>query len=186
MIALLLVAALNCGANATQLDLDNCAAAAQTHNDKLETAALQAAEWRTYNDPLFHTSEMRWLDARASACDFASATVAGGSIEPMIEAQCNADAALARIRDIGLFTGLPNPTAAIPNPQVRAEHERIYGLLELLVTPQQRELLADSERFFLAYRDAACSQAKDGCATALTLTRTQQLKDSWLAEPFWK
>lgn len=186
MIALLLAAALTCGANANQLQLDQCAADAQSRADAQEIAALRAAERRTHNDPLFHTSEVRWLDARASACDYAAATVSGGSIEPMIEAQCNADAATARVRDIGFFTGTANPNAAIPSAGAAAEHERIYGRLELLVTPHERELLADSEHFFLSYRDAACSHAKDGCATALTRARTQQLKDSWLAEPFWK
>ncbi len=186
MISLLLAAAIACGANANQLQLDQCAADAQSRADAREIAVLRAAERRTNNNPLFHTSELRWLDARASACDYAAATVAGGSIEPMIEAQCNADAATARVRDIGFFTGAANPNAAIPAAAVAAEHERIYGRLELLVTPHERELLADSERFFLVYRDAACSHAKDGCATALTRTRTQQLEDSWLAEPFWK
>ncbi len=186
MIALILVAALNCGATATQIDLDECAGAAQTHNDKLEATAFQTAEWRTYNDPLLHLSELRWDEARTSACNFAYEMYAGGSIAPMLFSQCNADAALARVRDIGLFTGLPNPAAAIPDQRVQAEHERVYGRLELLVTPHERGLLADSERAFVRYRKTACSHAKDGCATALTRTRTQQLKDSWLAEPFWK
>lgn len=186
MIALLLAAALACGANANQLQLDQCAADGQSRADAQEIAALRAAQRRTHNDPLFHSSELRWLDARASACDYAAAIVAGGSIEPMIEAQCNADAATARVRDIGFFTGTANPNAALPAADVSAEHERIYGELEVLVTPHERDLLADSERFFLVYREAACSHAKDGCATAVTRTRTQQLKDSWLAEPFWK
>lgn len=186
MIALVLVAALSCGASATQIELDECADAAQAHNDKLETDAFQASEWRTYNDPLLHLSELRWRDARASACNFAYQMYAGGTIAPMLFSRCNADAALARVHDISSFTGLANPTAAIPDPKSEAEHQRIYGLLELLVTPHERVLLADSERTFMRYRDVACSQAKDGCATALTLTRTQQLKNSWLAEPFWK
>ncbi len=173
MIALLLVAVLT-------------AADAQSRADAQEISAFVSAEWRTYNDPLLHLTELRWLDARASACDFAGAMAAGSSIEPMLEAQCNADAARTRVRDIGFFTGLANPNSGIPSAQSTAEHKRIYGLLELLVTPHQRELLADSEDFFPAYRDAACSHARDGCATALTRTRTQQLKDSWLAEPFWK
>ncbi|MGC2129665.1 MAG: lysozyme inhibitor LprI family protein [Candidatus Aquilonibacter sp.] len=185
MIAAILVAALACGPHATQLDLDECAAAAQKHNDKLESVALQTAEWRTYNDPLLHLSELRWRQARTSACNFAYEMYAGGSIAPMLFSECNADAALARIRDIGLFVGLPNPAGAIPDPRVQAEHERIYGLLELLVSPRERDLLADSERAFMQYRDVACSHAKNGCATALTLTRTQEIKDSWLADKFW-
>ncbi len=186
MIALILIAALNCGATATQIDLDDCAAAAQTRNDKLEAEAFQTAEWRTYNDPLLHLSELRWHDARRSACNFSYEMYAGGSIAPMLFSRCNTDAAAARARDISLFTGLPNPIAAIPDRRVQAEHERVYGLLEVLITPHERDLLADSERAFVRYRKTACSHAKNGCATALTRTRTQQLKDSWMAEPFWK
>jgi len=186
VIALVLVAALNCGATATQIDLDECAAAAQTHNDTLEIAAFRAAERRTHNNPLLRASEARWTAFRTSACNYVYESYSGGSIAPMLYSQCNADAALARVRDIGQFTGRTNPNAAMPDPHVQAEHEHIYGLLELLVTPHERNLLADSENLFLRYRDAACSHAKDGCATAITLTRTQQLKDSWLAEPFWK
>ncbi|HUA09315.1 MAG TPA: lysozyme inhibitor LprI family protein [Candidatus Acidoferrales bacterium] len=185
MIALILVAALNCGATATQIDLDECAAAAQAHNDKRESAAFAAAEWRTYNDPLLHQSELRYRDARAAACNFAYDMYSSGTMAPMLFSQCNADAAHARVRDIGFFTGLPNRAAAIPDPRVEAEHVRVYGLLELLITPHERDLLAASERAFLRYRYVACSHAKDGCATAVTKTRTRQLEDSWLAEKFW-
>jgi uncharacterized protein YecT (DUF1311 family) len=185
MIALVLVAALNCGATATQIDLDECAAAAQTRNANRETQAYQAAEWRTYNDPLLHQTEQRWVDYRTSACNYVYQAYSGGSIAPMLYSQCLADAAQARVHDIGMFTGLPNPAAAIPDAKAQAEEKRIYGRLELLVSPHERDLLATSERAFLQYRDVACSHAKDGCATAITQTRTQQLKDSWLAERFW-
>jgi len=185
MIALVLVAAINCGAAATQLDLNICAAQAQTRNDKLENTAYTSAEWRTYNDPLLHLSEVRWREARTSACNYVYESYKDGSMASMLFSQCNADASLARVRDIRLFTGLANPKGAIPDPHVQAEHERVYGLLELLVTPSERTLLAASERAFLRYRETACSHAKDACATELTKTRTQQLKDSWLAEKFW-
>lgn len=185
MIALVLVAALNCGATATQIDLNECAAAAQTRNANLENAALQAAAWRTYNDPLLHLTEQRWIDFRTSACDYVYQAYSGGSIAPMLYSQCLADAEQARVRDIGMFTGLPNPAAAIPDPKMQTEEKRVYGRLELLLSPHERDLLATSERAYLQYRDAACSHAKDGCATAITKTRTQQLKDSWLGERFW-
>jgi uncharacterized protein YecT (DUF1311 family) len=185
VIALVLVAALNCGATATQMDLDECAAAAQTRNANLETQALQAAAWRTYNDPLLHLTEQRWIDYRTSACNYVYQSYSQGSMAPMLYSQCLADAEQARVRDIRMFTGLPNLPAAIPDPKVKAEEERVYGLLEGLISPHERDLLARSERAFLEYRDIACSHARDGCATAITKTRTQQLKDSWLAEKFW-
>jgi uncharacterized protein YecT (DUF1311 family) len=129
-------------------------------------------------------SELLWLDARAKACAFDAALVAGGSIQPMIEAQCNAASAQARVRDIAFFTAKPREPIASPYPV--AEEDRVYGLLELLVSPAQRELLADSERAWIDYRDVACSRATYYCMSALTRTRTQQLKDSWMADPFWK
>ncbi len=185
MIAFVLVAALNCGASATQLDLDECAAAAQTRNAQLESAAFTAAGQRFRNNALLHISEVSWLAFRTSACNYVYEAYTGGSIAPMLYSQCMADAAQARVRDIAMFTGRANPAAAKPDPKIQAEHERIYGLLELLVSPQERHLLANSEYAFLRYREAACSHAQDGCATAVTKTRTQQLKDSWLAEKFW-
>jgi uncharacterized protein YecT (DUF1311 family) len=185
VIAVVLVAALNCGATATQIDLDACAAAAQSRNSKLEAAAFASAQEHTHDSALLNVSEARWLAFRTSACNYVYEAYAGGTIAPMLYSQCLADAAQARVRDIALFTGVANPPAAVPSPQVQVEHERIYGLLELLISPHERELLANSEYAFLRYRDAACSHAKDGCATALTRTRTQQLKDSWLADKFW-
>src|SRR5580658_5801313 len=180
---MVLIAALNCGASATQLDLDECSAAAQTRANAKELAAFRAAMQRFHNDPTLHLSEVRWVEARAAACAFDAAMVAGGSIQPMIEAECNAAAAQARVGDIALFTG--RTTTASTAPAVAAEHDRVYGLLELLVTAPQRELLSDAERAWLDYRNIACSRARESCATALTRTRTQQLKSSWMAEPFW-
>lgn len=185
MIALILVAALTCGSSANQTQLNECAAQALGRADAQELSPYRAAMQRYHNDAILRESELRWLGARANACDFDTALVQGGSIEPMVEAQCSARSAQARIRDIGFFTGRPNPTGAIASSQAVAEHDRIYGRLEVLVTPDQRTLLADAENAWEWYRDEACARATNGCATALTLTRTQELKDSWLAEKFW-
>jgi uncharacterized protein YecT (DUF1311 family) len=184
VIAAMLVAALNCGASATQLDLNECAAQKLSQANTRELAAYRAAMQRFHNDQVLHLSELLWLDARAGACAFDVALVAGGSIQPMIEAQCNAASAQARVRDIAFFTGKVREPIASPYPV--AEEDRVYGLLELLVTPTQRELLADSERAWIDYRTVACSRATYYCMSALTRTRAQQLKDSWMAEPFWK
>jgi uncharacterized protein YecT (DUF1311 family) len=184
VIAAILVAALNCGGSATQLDLNECAAQTLSAAGARELAAYRAAMLRFHNDPVLHLSELLWLDSRAKACAFDAALVAGGSIQPMIEAQCNAASAQARVRDIAFFTAKPREPIASPYPV--AEEDRVYGLLELLVSPAQRELLADSERAWIDYRDVACSRATYYCMSALTRTRTQQLKDSWMADPFWK
>ncbi len=167
------------------MELNECAAEARERANAQELSTYRAAMQRHDNDAVLRESELRWLAARANACNFDSALVSGGSIEPMIELACLAHSAQARIRDIGLFTGRPNPAGAIASPQAVAEHDRVYGLLENLVTPDQRTLLVGAENAWLWYRDEACSRATNDCATALTITRTQELKDSWLAEKFW-
>jgi uncharacterized protein YecT (DUF1311 family) len=185
VIAVLLAAALACGASANQMELNECAGEARERANAQELATYRAAMQRYHNDVVLRESELRWLAARANACDFDTALVSGGSIEPMIESQCLASSAQARIRDIGLFTGRPNPAGATASAPAVAEHDRIYGLLENLVTPDQRTLLADAENAWIWYRDEACARATNNCAIALTLTRTQELKDSWLADKFW-
>jgi uncharacterized protein YecT (DUF1311 family) len=167
------------------MDLNECAAEAREHANALELAAYRSAMQRYHNDAMLRESELRWLTARASACDFDSAMVSGGSIQPMVEAQCLARSAQARVRDIGLFTGRPNPAGATASAQAVAEHDRIYGRLEVLLSLDQRSLLTDAEQAWRWYRDEACARATDDCATALTRTRIQELKDSWLAEKFW-
>ena len=185
MIAVLLVAALTCGASSPQVDLDVCASQARASGEAAEHAAYAAASRRFGDRADFQATERRWYGVRSTACAFAAEMASGGSLEPMLEGQCYADTARARVRDIALFA--PNGTSgsAIAAPRVAAEHVRVYGLLEMLLSPAERNLLAASERAWIAYRDAACAHARRDCATLLTTTRTQQLKDSWLAERFW-
>ncbi len=167
------------------MELNECAAAAREHANAQELSAYRSSMQRYHDDAILRESELRWLAARANACDFDAALVSGGSIEPMVEALCLAHSAQARVRDIGLFTGRLNPVAATASAQAVSEYDRVYGRLEVLLTPDQRTLLTDSEEAWRRYRDEACARATNDCATALTLTRTQELKDSWLGEPFW-
>lgn len=185
MIAAVLVIALACGSSSNQMQLNECAAQARDRANAQELSSYRGAMQRYDDDAMLRESELRWLTARADACDFDAALVSGGSIEPLVEAQCVARSAQARVRDIGLFTSRPNPAGAIASAQALAEHDRVYGLLEDVVTPDQRRLLMDAENAWIRYRDEACARATNGCATALTLTRVQELKDSWLAEKFW-
>jgi uncharacterized protein YecT (DUF1311 family) len=183
---IVLAAVIACGPSSTQLDLDQCAAQELMHADAAERR-LYAAVARHAGDPReLRIAERRWHVAREAACAYADAGLAGGSMLPMLDAQCHANSALARIRALNSFTGRPNAKGAVALGAAVAEHDRVYGLLELLITPQERVLLAKSEEAWLAYRRVACSRAGDACATDLTRARTQELKDSWLADPFWK
>lgn len=175
MIAIVLIAALNCSATATQVDLDFCAQAEQQRADRDERAAL-AARPRTAR-----LSEGLWREERRRTCDYYYDAYRDGSIDPMLYSRCLAHSAEARTRDLhALRSGFPSGdrTKAI------AEEKRVYGLLELLVTPHQRSLLAGSENAWLRYRRTLCG-SNANCAAQLATFRTQELKDSWLAEPFW-
>ncbi len=189
MIAVLLVAALACNGASTQLELNVCSAQAAKVAAADERAAYDAARDRFASTPVrlraLAASEQLWQRARDAACAFDAQLVAGGSIQPLVEANCAEHAARARIADIGRLLPARTSTSAIASPASAREHTRVYGLLELLVTPGERALLARSERAWLRYRRSACSYARAECATALTQARTQQLKDSWLADPFW-
>jgi uncharacterized protein YecT (DUF1311 family) len=176
-IAIVLIAALHCGATATQVDLDSCAQAAQQRADRDERAALAALAARPRTARL---SEGLWREERRRTCDYFYDAYRDGSMAPMLYSQCLAHSAEARIRDLhALRSGFPRGDGA----KAIAEERHVYGLLELLLTPHQRSLLAASERAWLRYRRALCGSNAD-CAAQVATFRTQELKDSWLGDPF--
>ena len=100
---------------------------------------------------------------------------------PMLYSQCLANSARGRIRDLaGLRRGFVFPGAK----RAIAEHRRVYGLLELQLSPRERDLLAASENAWLRYSEALCG-SNAACLGEVAATRTEELKDSWLADPFW-
>ena len=180
MIALVLATALQCGASATQIDLDECAAADDARASARERIAYDRARQRMPANALLALGEARWRAARDATCDYYAFD--DGSMRPMLFSQCRANAALARART--LAQQRPEPGVAAPAAAAR-EEARIYGLLEIRLTPAERTLLARSETLWLRYAKIACLRAAAPCASDLFAARTQELKDSWLADPFW-
>ncbi|HTU71763.1 MAG TPA: lysozyme inhibitor LprI family protein [Candidatus Baltobacteraceae bacterium] len=175
MIGLLLAAALNCGSTATQVDLDFCAQAEQQRADRDERATLAARPREA------SLTEGLWRDERRRTCAYYYDAYRDGSMAPMLYSQCLAHSAEARTRDLrALRSGFPPGDGA----KAIAEEQRVYGLLELLLTPHQRSLLAGSETAWVRYRRILCRHSAN-CNAQLAAFRTQELKDSWLAEPFW-
>lgn len=181
MIALALVAALTCGASATQLDLDFCA--------QHDAIRAEAQERRIYRDEAARygtsivRSEALWRNARDTACAYASEMAAGGSMQPMLELQCRATSAGARARTLRAY-GSHGSASAEAVHRADMELTRVYGRLEVLLTPRERALLASSQDAWNRYRPAACPR-NPTCMLELVHARTQELKDSWLADPFW-
>ncbi|HEX8806344.1 MAG TPA: lysozyme inhibitor LprI family protein, partial [Candidatus Aquilonibacter sp.] len=103
MIALVLAAALNCGATATQADLDECASASNKAAMAREARAYKALVQRHPNDSVLSASETQWQRERRATCDFYAAMVAGGSMTPMVVDNCWADSADDRVRVLALY-----------------------------------------------------------------------------------
>ena len=60
------------------MELNECAADARERANAQELSAYRSAMQRYHNDAILHESELRWLAARANACDFDAALVSGG------------------------------------------------------------------------------------------------------------
>jgi uncharacterized protein YecT (DUF1311 family) len=188
MIALLLALALDCSNAKTQMDLNVCSAAASDASVNTESSAFESiyrAHVSTPSSELLTRSETVWKRYRDAQCEFMSAMVAGGSLQPTIESNCAKSLADERAMTLSWFSGhsmRPAPAAA----SSAAEESRVYGKLRALVSGSERVKLARSESAWIPYRDVVCAQsAMRSCATRLTALREQAIKDSWLADPFW-
>lgn len=188
MIPLLLAVALNCGNSATQVDLDFCSEAAAQSAIKVEAAAYKAAAFGNSSRESrtrLRESEAAWRQYRRAQCDFMGAMAAGGSLEPMIDNDCWATLTRERATTLGWFAAR-TADAAPASASSAAEEASVYGKLEVLLSPAERALLADSERAWRRYRAIVCDQSRmRSCRTQLTLRRTAIVKSSWLADPFW-
>jgi uncharacterized protein YecT (DUF1311 family) len=125
--ALLVLAALaplparaDCDPNATQMDLNQCAGAAFEAADKELNALYQQMRHRLADDPdtthLLTVSQRAWVAWRDAECDFASASVAGGSIYPMIRAQCLTERTEARVADFSRYLACEEGDLSCPLP----------------------------------------------------------------------
>ncbi len=186
LIALAFVAALNCGASATQIDLDACAA----HEDRLASAREHAAYQRAWlregsrdRRALLAQSERSWRVYRHAMCGYVSMSAAGGSMQPMLYSECRAleESTRARVLDL-LATG---GASQKPETADRREESTIYGKLELLQVSYMRQLLERSEDAWRSYARVACRGASPPCNAVVTQGRIAALKASWLADPFW-
>jgi len=187
--AIALAAALNCSNNdASQLELNECAAVSFRRAERAETAAYAQALDGTHGDRSAReqlvVAEHAWRHAREAACGFVAAMYAEGSIEPLEEFNCRAFSATARTHFLHRskkWSGNSLPST----DTTTAEMVRVYGLLELLLTPNDRDALAHSQEVWLNYVRVACAPSAARCRDFLTRRRTDELKQSWLGDPFW-
>jgi uncharacterized protein YecT (DUF1311 family) len=192
-IVLAAAAAGPCDAAQTQLQLTECwsARAKQAQTSLAAARARVTAGLRALGidpDPLAAIARA-WTAARDKTCAFEEALYTGGSIAPMIGAECVDGLTRARIARLnGLLaaarTNRALPPRKPPSAPVQSELDRFYRSYVARVTPSQRTLLTSAQTAWIAYRDEACAFEGGDCATELERQRTADLKASWIGDPF--
>lgn len=193
--ALILAAATQPCANAnTQTDLNICwdkQAKAADAELNARYAKVKAQLKGMGIDPNVLTGpELAWIKARDATCAFESSLEEGGTIAGMEYSMCvyrmtNAQTghlqSVVEILQAEGFIGTPKPASAASD----AELNRVYKALMSRLDAKQQDALAASENAWIAYRDKWCKLEGYDCKTRMEEQRTQELKDGWIAEPFW-
>jgi uncharacterized protein YecT (DUF1311 family) len=114
------VAAADCGDDATQSELNACAAAdydaADAELNRLYHEMRARLEGADDTTRLLTLAQRAWIGWRDTECDLASASVAGGSIYPMIRGQCLARLTTARAADFRRYLACEEGDLSCPLP----------------------------------------------------------------------
>ncbi len=125
-------------------------------------------------------------------CAFAEVLYQGGSVAPMMSAECQAKLAQERsvrwqslaatLRSQGRVAALAPVSRA-----VNANLNKFYALFlqQLKTSLAARRALIASETAWIAYRDRACAIEGGECLTDLERERIVDLQGTWLGEVFW-
>ena len=115
-----LPAAAECDPNATQSDLNACAAAAFDAADRELNALYAQMKQRLAGNAdtlrLMTLAQRAWVAWRDAECDFTSASVSGGSIYPMIRGACLAELTTARVADFQRLLACEEGNLSCPLP----------------------------------------------------------------------
>ena len=113
-------AAADCDPTATQAELNACTAAALTVADGALNARYAEMKHRLADDAgtahLLTLAQRAWVAWRDAECDLAAASVAGGSIYPMIRGQCLTELTTARVADFRRYLSCAEGDLSCPLP----------------------------------------------------------------------
>ncbi|MBJ3777913.1 lysozyme inhibitor LprI family protein [Acuticoccus mangrovi] len=113
-------AAEGCGDDATQADLNECAAKAYEAADDARDAKYQAILARLASDSdaaaLLRAAEEAWVAYRDAECTFATSAVSGGSIYPLVWAECLTGLTKARTETLDAYLSCEEGDTACPVP----------------------------------------------------------------------
>ncbi|MGD9508502.1 MAG: lysozyme inhibitor LprI family protein [Geminicoccaceae bacterium] len=110
----------DCAAPATQLDLNLCASRTLAGLDAELDAAYARASARLGDDDsarkLLVDAQDAWRAYRDADCAFVTQSTEGGSIQPMVAANCRADRTRARLAVVRSWLACPEGDLACPLP----------------------------------------------------------------------
>lgn len=110
----------DCANAMTQTDMNLCAARAADAADATLNTLYQKIRARLKGDDptiaLLTATQRAWIAFRDAECDFASSSVAGGSVHPMIRAGCIETLTLARSEDFRQYLACEEGDLSCPLP----------------------------------------------------------------------
>ncbi len=113
--------ALECGAKATQSDLNVCADQDFRRSDAALNVAYRQIMARLKADrdatEGLVATQRAWLAFRDAECRFSGSASAGGSVYPMVVAQCRSDLTKRRVTDLEAYLLCPEGDLGCPVPQ---------------------------------------------------------------------
>jgi uncharacterized protein YecT (DUF1311 family) len=105
-----------CAAPATQAAMNHCAQQALLASRAREAQAIRQLEQglSSAQRESFRASQRAWARWRSAQCAFESGASAGGSVRPMVEAQCATRLTEARTAEIARLTNCPEGDFGCP------------------------------------------------------------------------
>ncbi|GAB5375166.1 MAG: hypothetical protein AcusKO_16280 [Acuticoccus sp.] len=113
-------AAAACGPDANQMELNECAGEALSAADATLNERYQAVIGRLSDDAdkteLLRKAQRAWIAFRDAECTFAASGVAGGSIYPLVDAECRTALTKARAETLDGFLHCEEGDTTCPVP----------------------------------------------------------------------
>lgn len=103
-----------------QATMNQCADASFRESDKKLNALYKQIEARLKDDAdtrkLLVKAQQDWVRFRDAECDFQTAGAAGGSVMPMLVAQCRDSLTQSRVKDFGSYLNCQEGDLSCPVP----------------------------------------------------------------------
>lgn len=115
-----LPAAAACGPDSNQMELTECAGAsfnaADANLNQRYKSILDRLDGQPDKAELLRAAQRAWITFRDAECAFATSGVAGGSIEPMVDAECRTRLTTERTEALGTYLKCEEGDTTCPVP----------------------------------------------------------------------